>query len=86
MVRIGDFSKLSSISIRMLRHYDKMELLQPEKVDVQTGYRYYSAAQLKKANQIQTLKDMRFSLAAIKEILESNNIQITKEYFFNRSS
>ncbi len=46
MFKIGDFSKLSSISIRMLRHYDNMELLQPEKIDAQTGYRYYSAAQL----------------------------------------
>ncbi len=43
MFKIGDFSKLSSISIRMLRHYDNMELLRPEKIDAQTGYRYYSA-------------------------------------------
>jgi len=48
MFKIGDFSKLSSISIRMLRHYDKVELLQPVKVDEQSGYRYYSADQLKK--------------------------------------
>ncbi|TCW58206.1 MerR-like DNA binding protein [Bacillus thuringiensis] len=43
MFKIGDFSKLSSLSIRMLRHYDKVELLQPVKVDEQSGYRYYSA-------------------------------------------
>ncbi|PGQ27426.1 MerR family DNA-binding transcriptional regulator [Bacillus thuringiensis] len=54
MFKIGDFSKLSSISIRMLRHYDKVELLQPVKVDEQSGYRFYSADQLKKVNQIQT--------------------------------
>ena len=47
MFEIGDFSKLSSISIRMLRHYDKVELLQPVKVDELSGYRFYSADQLK---------------------------------------
>ena len=73
MFKIGDFSKLSSISIRMLRHYDKVELLQPVKVDEQSGYRFYSAAQLKKVNQIQVLKDMRFNIATIKELVESEN-------------
>lgn len=42
MLRIGDFSKLSRVSIRMLRHYDKIGLLIPESVDESTGYRYYS--------------------------------------------
>lgn len=85
MFKIGDFSKLSSISIRMLRHYDKVELLQPIKVDEQSGYRYYSAAQLKKVNQIQTLKDMGFNIATIKEIIECDNIDSIKEQFLNRS-
>ncbi|KPU52521.1 MerR family transcriptional regulator [Bacillus wiedmannii] len=86
MFKIGDFSKLSSISIRMLRHYDKVELLQPVKVDEQSGYRYYAAAQLKKVNQIQTLKDMGFNIATIKEIVESDNIDGIKEQFLNRSA
>ncbi|MES5846506.1 MULTISPECIES: MerR family transcriptional regulator [unclassified Bacillus cereus group] len=86
MFKIGDFSKLSSISIRMLRHYDKVELLQPIKVDEQSGYRYYSAAQLKKVNQIQTLKNMGFNIATIKEIIECDNIDGIKEQFLNRSA
>ncbi|PES62350.1 MerR family transcriptional regulator [Bacillus cereus] len=86
MFKIGDFSKLSSISIRMLRHYNKVELLQPVKVDEQSGYRYYSAAQLKKVNRIQTLKDMGFNIATIKEIIECDNIDSIKEQFLNRST
>ncbi|WP_226545325.1 MerR family transcriptional regulator [Bacillus thuringiensis] len=86
MFKIGDFSKLSSISIRMLRHYDKVELLQPVKVDEQSGYRYYSAAQLKKVNRIQMLKGMGFNIASIKEIVESDNIDGIKEQFLNRSA
>lgn len=41
MLKIGDFSKLSRISIRMLRHYDEVGLLLPENVDKFTGYRYF---------------------------------------------
>ncbi|WP_459503436.1 MerR family transcriptional regulator [Bacillus sp. C1] len=87
MFKIGDFSKLSSISIRMLRYYDKMELLVPEKIDPQTGYRYYSAAQLKKVNQIQHLKVMGFGIPAMKEIIDNHgNRESIKKYYINRSS
>lgn len=61
-VKIGDFSKLSRISIRMLRHYNEIGLLIPESIDDFTGYRYYSEAQLPVANRITALKDMGFSL------------------------
>ncbi len=69
MLRIGDFSKLSRISIRMLRHYDEIGILHPESVDEFTGYRYYSESQLPLAGQIQTLKSLGFGLSVIKEIL-----------------
>jgi len=69
MLKIGDFSKLSRVSIRMLRHYNDLGLLAPESIDELTGYRYYSEAQLPVANRITALKDMGFSLTVIKEIL-----------------
>lgn len=69
MLKIGDFSKLAQISIRMLRRYDALGLLTPEHVDAFTGYRYYSEAQLPVAVRITALKDMGFRLAAIPEIL-----------------
>lgn len=69
MLKIGDFSKLSRISIRMLRHYDEIGVLHPECVDDFTGYRYYSEAQLPLAGRIQTLKSLGFGLSVIKEIL-----------------
>jgi len=69
MLKIGDFSKLSRISIRMLRHYDEIGLLKPECVDNFTGYRYYKAGQLSQSGRILLLKNMGFSLAAITEII-----------------
>lgn len=69
MLKIGEFSKLSRVSIRMLRHYDEIGLLIPETIDLFTGYRYYSEAQLITANRITALKNMGFSLAGIAELL-----------------
>lgn len=69
MLKIGDFSKLSRISIRMLRHYDEIGILHPECVDGFTGYRYYSESQLPLAGKIQALKSLGFGLSMIREIL-----------------
>lgn len=70
MLKIGDFSKLSRISIRMLRHYNDIGLIIPEDIDEFTGYRYYSEAQLPLANRINALKDMGFNLNTIEKILK----------------
>ncbi len=69
MLRIGEFAALSTISIHMLRNYDKIGLLVPQHVDEVNGYRYYDKEQLLKANQIMALKSMGFGLDEIKEIL-----------------
>ena len=69
MLKIGEFSKLSRISIRMLRYYDEMGLLVPETIDPFTGYRYYSEAQLFTAGRINALKDMGFKLCGTAELL-----------------
>ncbi len=80
MFKIGDFSKLSRISIRMLRHYDDINLLTPKKIDEFTGYRYYDVSQLSIANRIQALKNMGFSLETIKHILkEYDNTESLKK-------
>ncbi|HBH3611633.1 TPA: MerR family transcriptional regulator [Clostridioides difficile] len=73
MFKIGDFSKLSKISIRMLRHYDEIGLLTPSHTNKTNGYRYYSADQLSTTNRIHALKDMGFGLYSIKEILTEYN-------------
>lgn len=75
MLRIGEFSVLSQISIHMLRHYNEIGLLIPEYIDDFTGYRYYSEKQLPVANQIKALKSMGLSLSLIKEILTKTTIE-----------
>ena len=69
MIRIGDFSKLSRITVKTLRYYDEVGLLHPAHVDESTGYRYYAYDQLPRMNRILTLKDLGFSLEEISRLL-----------------
>jgi effector-binding domain-containing protein len=70
MLKIGDFSSLSQVSIKTLRYYDQRGLLSPVHVDPETGYRYYSASQLSRLHRILALKDFGFSLEQIAKCLE----------------
>lgn len=70
MFRIGEFSRLSRVSVRMLRHYDQLGLLRPSRTDSFTNYRYYSADQLPRLNRILALRDLGFSLDQIAGMLD----------------
>ena len=83
MLKIGDFSKLSRVSVRMLRHYDEIGLLKPAEIDRFTDYRYYREDQLPIAGRIAALKDMGFFLADIVRILEVYDDREKLEQFFS---
>ncbi|MBI5950685.1 MAG: MerR family transcriptional regulator [Chloroflexi bacterium] len=70
MIRIGDFSKLSRVSVKALRYYDEMGLLKPVSVDRFTGYRLYEYSQLSTLNRILALKELGFSLEEIGHLLD----------------
>jgi len=69
MIQIGDFSKLSRVTVKTLRYYDEVGLLKPAHVDNFTGYRYYTYEQLPRLNRILALKDLGFSLDEIGQLL-----------------
>jgi DNA-binding transcriptional MerR regulator len=72
MFKIGEFSRIGQVSVRMLRHYDKMRLLTPKEVDKFTGYRYYTLDQLPRLNRILALKDLGLSLEEIADLIEND--------------
>lgn len=89
---IGEFSELSGISKRMLRHYDKLDLFTPAMQSEENGYRYYGEGQLTELRKIQFLRDLGFTLAGIKslmskpldldtftELLKDKEVELTKE-------
>ncbi len=66
---ISDFARLGQVSVRMLRHYDTIGLLQPDAVDPASGYRSYSPEQLHVLNRLVALKDLGFTLDQVRRIL-----------------
>src|ERR1700736_4275505 len=72
MLKIGDFSRLSQVSVKTLRYYDEVALLKPTQVDEVSGYRYYSVAQLRQLHRILALRDLGFPLDQIGYVLEAD--------------
>ncbi|MBF6186797.1 MULTISPECIES: MerR family transcriptional regulator [Nocardia] len=71
MLSIGDFARHGRVSVRMLRHYDALGLLRPDRVDPATGYRSYGIGQLARLNRIVALKDLGFTLDQVGRILDA---------------
>jgi DNA-binding transcriptional MerR regulator len=69
MIKIGEFSKLSHVSIKALRYYDEVNLLKPIEVDKSSSYRYYPANQLPRLYRILALKDLGLSLEQVAQVL-----------------
>ena len=69
LLGIGDFSRFTMLSVRMLRHYDERGLLVPAHIDPWNGYRYYSPAQLRTAGRIRALRDAGCGISQIAELL-----------------
>lgn len=65
MFKIGEFSKLTQVSIRMLRYYDETELLKPAETDKFTNYRLYATEQIPVLNKIIFLRDLGFNVSEI---------------------
>jgi len=70
MFAIGEFARHGRVSVRMLRHYDAIGLLEPVCVDPATGYRYYEARQLSRLNRIVAMKNLGFNLHQVASILD----------------
>ena len=78
MLQIGEFSRLSRISVRMLRHYDQVGLLKPAEQDVQTGYRRYAVSQLAEANRITVLRDLGFPIREIGRLAHADDGELAR--------
>lgn len=78
MLTIGEFSNICRVSTKTLRYYAEIGLIQPEEINPENGYRYYSINQLERMLFINRLKTYYFSLDEIKGILESEELQNEK--------
>jgi DNA-binding transcriptional MerR regulator/predicted transcriptional regulator YdeE len=69
MFSIGEFSKLTQLTVKTLRFYHEEGVLIPAFVDPDTGYRYYHPSHIEMARAITYLRSLEFSLSDIKELL-----------------
>ncbi|MFH8693736.1 MerR family transcriptional regulator [Streptomyces chartreusis] len=70
---IGEFSRITHLSIRALRRYHEQDLLVPAEVDPVTGYRYYSPAQVRSALTIRRFRDLDLPLADLRRFLQAES-------------
>ena len=73
LYRIGLFSKMNHVTIKGLRYYDEVDLLKPEYIDPENGYRYYSSSQLPVLHQLLALRKIGYSLEEIKQVQQGQN-------------
>jgi len=69
MYTIGEFSRITSITVKALHLYHDKDLLKPSFIDKDTNYRYYSNSDVELARVISALKSMKFSLSEIRSAL-----------------
>jgi DNA-binding transcriptional MerR regulator/effector-binding domain-containing protein len=74
-VTIGDFSRASHLSVKTLRHYHEVGLLQPSEVDPGNGYRYYSERQIPQAQVIRRLRGLQMPVAEVRAVLAADDPQ-----------
>ena len=88
MLLIGEFSKLSHLTVKALRFYEREGLLKPASVDGWSSYRYYETSQLETAAQIRAFRQLGLSIdeiravfsgADVKEILQEKARALAKE-------
>jgi DNA-binding transcriptional MerR regulator len=70
MLSIGEFSRVTQLTIKALRLYHEKGILIPDRIDYDSKYRYYRSSAVEKALAVKRLKDMGFSLHEIKEIVQ----------------
>lgn len=85
MFSIGELSQIAQVTVKTLRYYHDLGLLEPAEVDPVTNYRYYNSESYERLNSINSLKDLGFTLSEIKTIFSNcSTEEELKEYIGNK--
>ncbi len=76
---IGDFSRATHLSVKTLRHYHRIGLLEPADVDADTGYRRYAVSQIPTAQVIKRFRALQMPLDDIHGVLSAPNVDARNE-------
>jgi DNA-binding transcriptional MerR regulator len=70
---VGEFSRMTHLSVKTLRHYHQVGVLEPAQVNPDTGYRYYTRDQVQTAQVIRRLRDLEMPVADVKAVLTAGD-------------
>jgi DNA-binding transcriptional MerR regulator len=73
-VSIGDFSVMTSLSRKALRHYHELGLLEPAHIEAHTGYRFYDTSQVDHAHIIRRFRSLGMSIPDVKALLSTDDM------------
>jgi DNA-binding transcriptional MerR regulator len=74
MLAIGEFSRITQLSIRTLRHYHEVGLLEPAEIDPRSGYRHYTLGQVPIAQVIRRFRDLDMPVERVREVLAAPDL------------
>jgi DNA-binding transcriptional MerR regulator len=75
LLTIGEFSRMTHLSVKALRHYHDVGVLEPATIDPFTGYRSYDASQVTSAQVIRRLRDLGMSLDSVRTVLAASDVE-----------
>ena len=79
LLSIGEFSRLTHVSVKALRHYHDLDLLCPARIDPASGYRSYATAQAPTAQLIRRFRDLGMPLDQVKVVLTASDPAVRDE-------
>ena len=74
LLTIGDFSRMTHLSVKALRHYHDVGLLEPAEVDRSSGYRFYDAGQVPVAQVIRRFRDLGMPVDEVRAVLTAPDV------------
>jgi DNA-binding transcriptional MerR regulator len=74
LLTIGEFSKMTYLSVKALRHYHDVGLLEPAEIDPATGYRRYAAGQVPTAQAIRRFRDLDMPIDEVRRVLDAPDL------------
>lgn len=76
MLSIGRFADATGLTVKALRHYDEIGLLEPDLVDPGNGYRYYDSSQIEVGVTIRRLRALELPLEEIRALLHADEASL----------
>lgn len=75
LVSIGDFSRMTYLTVKALRYYHDVGLLEPWSVDESSGYRSYQLSQVPTAQVIRRLRELNMPLDDVRAVVAASDVE-----------